>query len=346
MPTPISPVITSAGLAAAIAANGNGLDLEITHVALGAGSYAPSGAETALVDRREKATVSGGGVPSPDTLSILATFPTYGGAEYDMREIGFYAGDPDSGGTLFAVASITGGDRFAVRNASISYTAQYSIALSGVPSGSVTVVVDSEGGIAAALVGVHEGLANPHPQYVLVSESHEVGDLALKYRATAPARWPECAGQTVSRATYPLLYAHAVAESLIVSEGAWVSDRTKFGQGDGATTFRMPDLRGEFIRAWDHGRGVDSGRGLGTAQGQQVAAHKHATSSGTNSPGPFGATDTGGRAGITQDNDNVWDRTNDGSDYDGTVNPSGLIGAENRPRNVAVMVCMFAGRAP
>ena len=28
----------------------------------------------------------------------------------------------------------------------------------------------------------------------------------------------------------------------------------------------MPDLRGEFFRAWDDGRGVDSGRGLGTWQ--------------------------------------------------------------------------------
>ncbi|MEZ3501830.1 phage tail protein, partial [Pantoea sp. KPR_PJ] len=28
----------------------------------------------------------------------------------------------------------------------------------------------------------------------------------------------------------------------------------------------LPDLRGEFIRGWDDGRGVDSGRALGTAQ--------------------------------------------------------------------------------
>ena len=39
-----------------------------------------------------------------------------------------------------------------------------------------------------------------------------------------------------------------------------------FGLGDGATTFNLPDLRGEFLRGWDDSRGVDSGRAFGSAQ--------------------------------------------------------------------------------
>lgn len=41
---------------------------------------------------------------------------------------------------------------------------------------------------------------------------------------------------------------------------------TRYGAGDGVTTFGLPDQRGEFIRGWDDSRGVDSGRVVGSAQ--------------------------------------------------------------------------------
>ncbi|NLR74201.1 hypothetical protein HF682_03415 [Leeia sp. IMCC25680] len=45
-----------------------------------------------------------------------------------------------------------------------------------------------------------------------------------------------------------------------------------FGLGDGTTTFNLPDLRGEFMRGWDDGRGVDVGRAMGTGQaGSEIA---------------------------------------------------------------------------
>lgn len=37
----------------------------------------------------------------------------------------------------------------------------------------------------------------------------------------------------------------------------------------------IPDLRAEFVRGWDHGKGVDAGRTLGSFQGQQVQGHTH-----------------------------------------------------------------------
>ncbi|MEP9345974.1 integrase [Enterobacter roggenkampii] len=37
----------------------------------------------------------------------------------------------------------------------------------------------------------------------------------------------------------------------------------------------LPEARGEFIRIWDDGRGVDSGRALGSAQSGQNAEHTH-----------------------------------------------------------------------
>lgn len=67
--------------------------------------------------------------------------------------------------------------------------------------------------------------------------------------STPPDGWLECNGQAVSRTTYADLFA-AIG--------------TTFGAGDSLTTFNLPDLRGEFIRGWDNGRGVDVGRSLGS----------------------------------------------------------------------------------
>lgn len=77
------------------------------------------------------------------------------------------------------------------------------------------------------------------------------GLVATFARSTAPTGWLKANGAAVSRTAYADLYA-AIG--------------TRFGAGDGINTFNLPDLRGEFIRMWDDGRGVDSGRGLGTWQ--------------------------------------------------------------------------------
>jgi phage-related tail fiber protein len=72
-------------------------------------------------------------------------------------------------------------------------------------------------------------------------------------RTTAPDGWLKCNGAAVSRTTYAVLFS-AIG--------------TTWGAGDGSTTFNVPELRGEFPRVWDDGRGVDSGRGLATFQDQ------------------------------------------------------------------------------
>lgn len=67
------------------------------------------------------------------------------------------------------------------------------------------------------------------------------GVIYLWGNETAPTGTLECNGQTLLIASYPALYAVL---------------GTRYG-GDGVNNFKVPDLRGEFVRGWDHGRGLD-----------------------------------------------------------------------------------------
>jgi len=128
-------------------------------------------------------------------------------------------------------------------------------------------------------------------------------------RSVPPTGYLECNGAAVSRTTYAALYA---AIGVV------------FGPGDGTTTFNLPELRGEFIRSWDDGRGIDAARTFGSAQAADIAPHSHSitTYHGTGLDGAFrvssfavnGLTDTS------------------------TTNPS--TGTETRPRNIALLVCI------
>lgn len=154
------------------------------------------------------------------------------------------------------------------------------------------------------------------------------GDIKGTLSTVSWTGWLVADGAAVSRTTYAALFA-AIG--------------TTYGSGDGSTTFNLPDLRGEFLRGLDNGRGVDAGRTLGSAQASMVQTHKHVMSwgegAGTNAgDGYFGRTDTSVYRGHGSQSDinNRLFYTNDGTNYDGTVNAAGVIGNETRPRNVAV----------
>lgn len=83
-------------------------------------------------------------------------------------------------------------------------------------------------------------------------------------------------GALLSRATYPRLYTFGnTSGNMAASDGAWVSGQ--FSPGDGTTTFRVPDIRGYILRAFDDGRGIDAGRLIGSVQADQMLTHGHTT---------------------------------------------------------------------
>lgn len=104
------------------------------------------------------------------------------------------------------------------------------------------------------------------PTWNTQADSPPPGAVIHFARDSAPTGWLKCNGAAVARTTYAALFA-AIG--------------TTWGAGDGVSTFNLPDLRGEFIRGWDDGRGVDSGRAFASFQDQGVVSHNH----GINDPG-------------------------------------------------------------
>ncbi|EIY0596781.1 TPA: tail fiber protein [Salmonella enterica subsp. enterica serovar Orion] len=128
--------------------------------------------------------------------------------------------------------------------------------------------------------------------------------------ATPPTGWMKCNGATFSAGEYPKL---AVAYPSGV----------------------LPDLRGEFLRGWDDGRGIDSGRVVLTGQSQSVQQHNHdlamAYSSDSTYMSKLGVTPNADLLPI-KDMVNVTTFTGDGWHY---LKANNSTGVETRPRNVA-----------
>ncbi|EGP9740994.1 TPA: integrase [Escherichia coli] len=150
--------------------------------------------------------------------------------------------------------------------------------------------IKSDGTVKTALenLGLGEGSALP------------VGVPVPWPSATPPTGWLKCNGAAFSAEEYPEL-------------------------AKAYPTNKLPDLRGEFIRGWDDGRGVDSSRGLLTSQDHLFASHEHWFDQyyALKSFDP-----TGGRFVVTADAFGELITAN-------SISTVSVGGSETRPRNVA-----------
>ena len=147
-----------------------------------------------------------------------------------------------------------------------------------------------------------------------------VGSVAY-FAAQIPYGWLECNGNLVQVALYPVLF-QAIG----------------YTYGGSGTMFKLPDLRGEFIRGWDHGRGIDPGRGLGSSQLDSFKSHNHGMPGDDQLSFASGVSDWNGgsRGRFPYDSisnygggGQIWNTTSEG-------------GTETRPRNVAMIPCIKA----
>ncbi|WP_275927147.1 phage tail protein [Pseudomonas sp. 3MA1] len=151
---------------------------------------------------------------------------------------------------------------------------------------------------------------------VAQASSLPVGSMVAFPRASVPPGFLEIDGSVKSSAAYPDLAAYL---------------GTTFNRGDeGAGNFRLPESRGEFLRGWDHGRGVDSGRALSSWQADELKAHDHTLEGSINFT-------------YTQNADGNFKPFKNGAS---TYKTGATGGGETRPRNLAVMWCIKAWSAP
>lgn len=111
--------------------------------------------------------------------------------------------------------------------------------------------------------------------------SASIGQIVFEPRTAVRAGYVKCNGAELNRADYPALWAYAQASGALVEESDWGKNNWGcFSKGNGNTTFRIPELRGEFIRCWADGRDdIDPKRGIGTFRDSANRSHAHGASS-------------------------------------------------------------------
>ncbi|PKR58408.1 tail fiber protein [Thalassospira lohafexi] len=142
----------------------------------------------------------------------------------------------------------------------------------------------------------------------------EIGTVSAFAMPTAPEGWLVCDGSAVSRTDYADLFA---------------TIGTLWGDGDQVSTFTLPDLRGEFVRGFDNGRGVDEGRVFASSQTDEFKSHDHTLVD------PIVYINVGGGS-----DPSVWNVDVPNTTKSRTTEVSG--GLETRPRNVAMTYAIKA----
>ncbi|EFI8235765.1 phage tail protein [Escherichia coli] len=280
MATKYYAVLTNVGAAKLANATALGAQVEITQMAVGDGNGAlptPNPAQTALVHELRHAPLNTLSIDPNNANQIIAeqVIPEDVGGWW-IREIGLF----DKDGDMIAVANCAETYKPQLQEGSgrvqivrmiliVSNTAAVTLKIDPSVVLATRAYVDSQIIIAKSyaddLMDTHLANANPHDQYPLIANAlKEMADAGLVDEvlknlglgegsalpvgvpvpwplSTPPTGWLKCNGAAFTAEEYPEL-------------------------AKAYPTNKLPDLRGEFIRGWDDGRGVDAGREIMTTQ--------------------------------------------------------------------------------
>lgn len=268
MATKYYAVLTNVGAAKLANATALGAQVEITQMAVGDGNGTlptPNPAQTALVHEQRRASLNTLSIDPNNANQIIAeqVIPEDVGGWW-IREIGLF----DKDGDMIAVANCAetykpqlqeGSGRVQVVRMILIVSSTAAVTLKIDPS----VVLATRQYVDDQIIQVkayvdqqlaaHVAAADPHTQYLLESDFDKYFPVGFPLpwpQATPPGGWLKCNGATFDKVKYPKL-------------------ATAYPSGV------LPDLRGEFLRGWDDGRGVDSGRNILTAQSHDLGPHTH-----------------------------------------------------------------------
>ena len=171
-----------------------------------------------------------------------------------------------------------------------------------------------------------------------------VGTVIWYAGSTAPAGYLKCNGDSIANGSGTTQSITADFSALYAIVGS-----------------SLPDLRGEFVRGWDDGKGTDSGRSIRSGQTELFKEHTHTPGVSQTTTGDHNHSfKASNRAG----DEDAWSNTNKGfiGDNDGSaftqaadtnkiydngshthnvgVTIANTGGAETRPRNIALLACI------
>ncbi|HFF9104262.1 TPA: phage tail protein [Escherichia coli] len=277
-------ILTNQGAARLANAAALGTKLNLTQMAVGDANGTlptPEPAQTKLINQKRIAPLNLLTVDPANTSQIIAEqiIPENKGGFW-IREIGLY----DDDGILIAVANCPETYKPQLQEGSgrtqtirmiliVSSTSAITLKIDPAVVLATRQYVDDKvievKGYADDLMKKHVEAANPHKQYPLIANALKemvdaglVGDVLKNLglgegsalpvgvpvpwpSATPPTGWLKCNGAAFSAEEYPEL-------------------------AKAYPTNKLPDLRGEFIRGWDDGRSVDTGRSVMSAQRARV----------------------------------------------------------------------------
>ncbi|MDD8252438.1 phage tail protein [Escherichia coli] len=256
-------ILTNQGAARLANAAALGTKLNLTQMAVGDANGTlptPDPAQTKLINQKRIASLNLLTVDPTNTSQIIAEqiIPENEGGFW-IREIGLY----DDDGILIAVANCPETYKPQLQEGS-GRTQTIRMILIVSSTSAITLKIDPSVVLATrqyvddkvievkayadSLLAAHLAAADPHAQYLKTADIDKyipVGFPLPWPQATPPSGWLKCNGAAFDKAKYPKL---AIA----------------YPSGS------LPDLRGEFLRGWDDGRGVDSGRSLLSAQSDSI----------------------------------------------------------------------------
>jgi phage-related tail fiber protein len=370
MPQDYFSLVTNQGLIKEAASNEpGGTAIDLTEMAVGDSNgtyYDPDGSETALVNEVHRVNLTHVVVDENNTnqLIVEAVLDETIGPFY-IREVGIF----DSNGDLFAIGKYPetfkpnlpagSGKRLYIRmilgfanSPNVNLVINNDIALDP------NFGTDVNNALAERLIKTNNlsdlsdystsrnnlDVYNKSQVDSAINNIITPSGSIISYAAnTPPSGFLECNGAEISRSVYNDLF-NAIG--------------TTFGNGDGSTTFKIPDLRGEFIRGWNHGISsdpdaisrLDSGNGtsgdnIGT---KQSWALENMTGS-VNVSSEYGErAKIDGQTGVLtyRDTGNVYNAGAGGfatNKTRGITFDASLVAqtsSETRPRNIALMFCI------
>lgn len=256
-------ILTNQGAARLANAAALGTRLNLTQMAVGDANGTlptPDPAQTKLINQKRIAQLNMLTIDPNNTSQIIAEqiIPENEGGFW-IREIGLY----DTDGILIAVANCPETYKPQLQEGS-GRTQTIRMILIVSSTSSITLKIDPSVVLATrqyvddkvievkayadSLLAAHLAADNPHSQYLQIADIAKYTPVGVPLpfpSATPPTGWLKCNGAVFDKVKYPGLAA-------------------VFPSGN------LPDLRGEFIRGWDDGRGVDASRTLLSSQADAI----------------------------------------------------------------------------